>query len=123
MSKSRDKHPFEENPFADDLLEWMGSAEGQARIDMSDVICAPLGDVQLDAVQRTLVWPDAGRLSFDDSVQRICKQHADFEREDVREFLLSWLENYAPEGCTAEQMNELDRLANAWAEDLRNRNG
>jgi hypothetical protein len=121
MGKSRDKHPLEDNPFADDLLEWMGSAEGQAHIDMSDVLWALLGDVQLDAAQRKLVWPDAKRLSFDESVQRICKQHADFEREDVRDFLLSWLENYAPDGYTAEQMDELDRLANAWAEDLRAR--
>jgi hypothetical protein len=121
MGKSRDKHPLEDNPFADDLLEWMGSAEGQAHIDMSDALWALLGGVQLDATQRKLVWPDAERLSFDESVQRICKQHADFEREDVRDFLLSWLENYAPEGYTVEQMDELDRLANAWAEDLRER--
>jgi hypothetical protein len=121
MGKSRDKHPLEDNPFADDLLEWMGSAEGQAHIDISDALWVLLGGVQLDATQRKLVWPDAERLSFDESVQRICKQHADFEREDVRDFLLSWLENYAPEGYTVEQMDELDRLANAWAEDLRER--
>jgi hypothetical protein len=94
MGKSRDKHPFEDNPFADDLLEWMGSAEGQAHIEMSDVLWALLKDVRLDAVQRKLVWPDAERLSFDESVQRICKQHADFDREEVGDFLLSWLENY-----------------------------
>lgn len=119
MGKSRDKHPLEENPFADNLLEWMESPEGQGHIEMSDVLSTLLKDVQLDPKQRRFVWPDAERLSIDKSVQRIRKQHPDFAREDVKDFLISWIETYAPDNYTQEQLDELDRLANEWADDLR----
>ena len=121
MGKSRDKHPLEDNPFADGLLEWMDSAEGQAHIEMSDVLGTLLANVQLDAKQRKFVWPDAKRLSARQSVQRICKEHPNFAREDVGEFLISWIENHAPGNYTQEQMAELDELANAWADELRER--
>jgi hypothetical protein len=57
-----------------------------------------LEDVQLDAKQRQLIWPDAKRtarkqrLDLDQSVQRIQKLHSDFPRDEVEEFLLDWLD-------------------------------
>jgi hypothetical protein len=118
MGKSRDKHPLEENPFADDLLEWMESPEGQQHEEMSDVLWPLLKNVQLDAKQRKFVWPDGERLSIDRSIQRIRKQYPDYARGDVKDFLISWIENYVPDNYTQEQLDELDRLAEEWVDDL-----
>jgi hypothetical protein len=120
MGSKRDKHPFEDNPFMDGLLEWMGSSEGQQYIGMSDVLYAMLGKAKLDPVQRRFLFADGEQLAFDQLVKRIRKQHHDFSKEDVVEFLISWVENTGPEeGLTQEQIDEFDRLGNDWADELR----
>ena len=70
MGKQRKEHPqdsiFANNPFLDGLFDWMDSPEGQQCIAVRDVLWDLLEDVQLDAKQRTLIWPDptsrVGRL-------------------------------------------------------------
>jgi hypothetical protein len=68
MSKQRRAQPqdsiFANNPFVDGFLEWMGSREGQQCIEIHDVLWDLLEDVQLDAKQRQLIWPDAERLDL-----------------------------------------------------------
>jgi hypothetical protein len=121
MGKQREKHPFEENPFAEGLLEWMGSPEGQLSIEVSDALWELMENVQLDARQRELIWPKAQRLSFDQSIERIQKQYPNFPRARIASFLVSWLEHYAPEDYTEEQLDELDQLTEPWIDDLERR--
>jgi hypothetical protein len=122
MSKQRKKFSedsiFANNPFLKDLLEWRDSPEGEQAIAVSDALWVLLEDVQLDAKQRKFIWPDAGRLDLEHSVQRIQKQYPDFPRERIEEFLINWIEGgYAPENYSQAQLDELDRLAGQWVAD------
>lgn len=122
MGKRREKHPFEDNPFLDGFLEWMGSPEGQLSVEVSDALWQLMENVHLDARRRELIWPDgAQRLSFEQSAQRIQKEYPHFPRERIESFLISWLEHYAPEGYSQEQLDELDQLAEQWLADLERR--
>ena len=38
MGKQQEKHPFEDNPFLDDLGHWMQSAEGGLSSEVLDVL-------------------------------------------------------------------------------------
>ena len=96
MGKQRKEHPqdsiFANNPFLDGLFDWMDSPEGQQCIAVRDVLWDLLEDVQLDAKQRTLIWPDAEPLDLEQSIQRIQKEYPDFPRDEVEEFLLDWID-------------------------------
>ena len=128
MGKQRREQPqdsiFGDNPFVDGFLEWMGSREGQQCIEAHDVLWDLLEDVQLDAKQRQLIWPDAKctarkqRLDLDQSVQRIQKLHSDFARDEIEEFLLDWIDmGYDPENYSQAQLDELDELTEKWVAD------
>jgi hypothetical protein len=121
VGKRREKHPFEDNPFAEGLLDWMGSPEGQRSIEVSDTLWELMDNVQLDARRRELIWPEAQRLSLEQSVQRIHKEHPSCPRERIESFLISWLENYAPEGYSQEQLDQLDQLTEQWIDDYERR--
>jgi hypothetical protein len=123
MANSRNKHPFHDNPAADDFLEWMDSPTGQRYIGVSDVLRTLMRDVQLDAKGRKFVWSEAEPLSIDQSVRHIREQHPDFTADEIRRFLISWIENYAPDDYTEEQLDELDSLADAWVDELRQASG
>ena len=114
MGKRREKHPFEDNPFVDGLLDYMGSPEGQLSIEVSDTLWELMENVQLDARRRELVWPRAQRLSFDQSMERIRKAYPHFPSERIQSFLISWLGNYAPDGYSQAQLDELDQLTEPW---------
>jgi hypothetical protein len=77
MGKQRREQPqdsiFANNPFLDGLFEWMDSPEGQQSIEIRDVLWNLVEDVQLDAKQRKLIWPDAERLDLEQSIQRVQK--------------------------------------------------
>ena len=62
MAKRQAKHPLEDNPFMDGLLDWMDSPEGQLSIEVSDELWMLMDDVHIDPQQRQLLWPDAQRL-------------------------------------------------------------
>ena len=102
MGKQRKEHPqdsiFANNPFLDGLFDWMDSPEGEQCIAVRDVLWDLLEDVQLDAKQRKLIWPDAEPLDLEQSIQRIQKEYPDFPRDEVEEFLLDWIDmGYDPE--------------------------
>ncbi len=118
VGKRREKHPFEDNPFVEGLLEWMGSPEGQRSIEVGDALWEIIDDVQLDAGRRLFLWPEGQRLSFDQSIERIQKQNPDFPRERIASFLISWVGNYAPEDYSQAQLDELDRLTEEWLDEL-----
>ena len=128
MGKQRREPPpdsiFGDNLFVDGFLDWMGSPEGQQSIEVHDVLWDLLEDVQLDAKQRQLIWPDAKRtarqqrLDLDQSVQRIQKLHPGFPRGEVEEFLLDWIDmGYDPENYSKAQLEELDKLTEKWVAD------
>lgn len=123
MGEQPEKHPFEDNPFAEGLLDWMGSPEGQRSIEVSDVLWDLMEEVQLDARRREIIWSEAERLSLDQSIERIQQQYPDFPRERIESFLISWLENYAPEDYSQDQLDELDQLTEEWMDDLERRPG
>jgi hypothetical protein len=122
MSKQRRQQSqdsiFVDNPFVDGFLEWMGSREGRQCIEVRDVLWGLLEDVELDAKQRQLIWPDAERLDLEQSIQRVQKKYLDFPRDEVDEFLLDWIDmGYDPENYSQAQLDELDSLTERWVAD------
>ena len=92
--------------------------EGQQSIEVRDVLWNLLEDVQLDAKQRKLIWPDAERLDLEQSIQRVQKKYPDFPRNEVEEFLLDWIDmGYDPENYSQAQLDELDSLTERWVAD------
>jgi hypothetical protein len=117
----RDKHPFEDNPFVDGLLDYMGSPVGQLSIEVSDTLWEVMENVELDAHRRELIWPEAERLSLEQSAQRIQTDYPHLPPERIETFLISWLEHYAPESYSQDQLDELDELTEQWLADLERR--
>src|SRR6266704_5351594 len=123
MGKPRKEQPeaesiFANNPFIEGLFEWMDSPEGQQSIAVRDVLWNLLEDVQLDAKQRKLIWPDSERLDLEQSIERVQKKYPDFPRDEVEEFLLDWIDmGYDPENYSQAQLDELDSLTERWVAD------
>ena len=122
MGKQRREQPqdsiFANNPFLDGLFEWMDLPEGQQSIEVRDVLWNLLEDVQLDAKQRKLIWPDAELLDLEQSIQHVQKKYPDFPRNEVEEFLLDWIDmGYDPENYSQAQLDELDSLTERWVAD------
>ena len=74
---------------------------------------------RLDPINRKLIW-DAGKaLSVDESVQRICASHSELPAELIRVHLIGWLEmDDLPGDLSADEMDEMDKLVSAWADEL-----
>ena len=122
MGKQRREQPqdsiFANNPFLDGLFEWIDSPEGQQSIQVRDVLWNLVEDVQLDAKQRKLIWPDAESLDLEQSIQHVQKKYPDFPRNEVEEFLLDWIDmGYDPENYSQAQLDELDSLTERWVAD------
>ena len=118
MGKLRQKkHPLEDNPFVEGFLDWMDSEEGQSSIEVSTTVWELMKDVQLDARGRKILWLDAQGLSIDQSVQRIHRVYPQFPCERIASFLTSWIEQYAPENYSEEQLDELDWLTEPWIDE------
>src|SRR6202158_672649 len=119
MSKQRREQSqdsiFVDNPFVDGFLEWMGSREGRQYIEVRDVLWDLLEDLELDAKQRQLIWPDAERLDLVQSIQRIQKLYPHFAGHEIEEVLLNWIDlGYDPENYSQAQLNELDSLTDIY---------
>jgi len=117
MGKRRAGHSFEDNPFVDDFLEWMGSSEGERSVDALDRVYAALENADVDARQRKIVWDNGRRLSIEQSAERIHAEHPDVPRELIETHVVGWLENFAPESYSERQLEGLDRLAEEWLDD------
>jgi hypothetical protein len=116
MGKPRLKHPLQDNAFAEEFVDWMDSPEGQSSVEVSDALweLMAMEDVQLDARQRKIIWPNGKGLSIDQSVERILKSYPKFPPQRIVSFLISWVEQYAPETYSEKQLDELDRLTEEW---------
>ena len=109
---------WENNPFVDEFLEWVESPQGELSAEASEVTRDALRDVVVDAIDRKLVWSDGQRLSIDASVQRIHHEYPQLPIELIDTHLTGWLEmDFAPAHYSRAQLDELDRLTEAWIDD------
>jgi len=115
MNKEREWSIFENNPFIEELFEWMESPRGQLSDEVREAAWQCLEKVDVDATNRKLIWEDGKRLSIDESVQRIRGDYPDFPVELIETHLIAWLEmEFAPKSYSREQLDELDRLTEKW---------
>jgi len=106
---------FENNPFIEDLFEWIESPRGQLSDEVREAAWQQLEKVDVDATHQKLIWEDGKRLSIDESVKRIYDDYPDFPLELIETHLIAWLEiEFAPESYSREQLDELDRLTEKW---------
>jgi hypothetical protein len=122
MGRQRKQHEqdsiFANNPFIDGLSAWMDAPEGAQYMAISDTLSTLLADLQLDARQRKVIWPDAERLDLDHSIERIRELNPDFPRDGIEEALINWIEmEYAPESYSHSRLDDLDRLTERWIAD------
>lgn len=118
MGTSR-KTSGSDKPFMDDFLDWVGSPEGQAYIELSDLLWSLMRDVKLDAAHRRFLLPGGRRLGFSGIAKHLHKQQSNCELGDVKQFLADWIDNYAPEGMTHQELDELDSLLEGWVDEIR----
>ena len=97
MGKRRAKHPFENNPFTDAFLEWMGLSEGERSVYALDLVFAALDNADVDPKRRKIVWDDGKRLSIEQSAECIHAEHPDVPRDLIETHVVGWLEGFAPE--------------------------
>jgi ABC-type Fe3+ transport system substrate-binding protein len=123
MGKPRQKNPPDHHAFAEEFVDWMGSPQGQTSIEVSDVLWELMAkeDVQLDARQRKILWPKGKSLSIDQSIQHIHKLYPKFPSQRILSFLISWIEQYAPETYSEKQLDELDQLTEEWIDQYEGR--
>jgi hypothetical protein len=87
-------------------------------IVQSEALWAMADNLELDVRERKFVWPDGSRLTLQESMEHICGQRPDVGSEQVDAFLISFIEGYAPEDCSEEAMDEIDRLAEEWLGEI-----
>ena len=118
---------FDDNPFLDGFFAWMDSPEGERAQEVLDTLLDLMEDVQVGPKQRKFVWPDAGPLDLQQSIEHIQKQCPDFSVEEIEGHLLYWIESgYNPEDHSSEplaqeQLEELERLSLQWVADCTRR--
>ena len=89
-----------------------GSPEGERATEVLDTLLDLMEDVQVDPKQRRFVWPDAGQLTLQQSIEHTRKQCPDFSVEEIEGHLLYWIESgYGPDNCSEQQLEELEELS------------
>jgi hypothetical protein len=74
---------------------------------------------RLDPINRKVIWEDGKPLSFDESVQRIGASYPELPLELIRSHLVGWLEmGELPGDLPSDQIDEMDELVTAWADEL-----
>ena len=118
MNKDYEGSVWENNPFIEELFEWMDSPRGQLSDEVREAAWQILEKVDVDAANRKLIWDDGRRLSIDESVQRIHGDYPELPVELIETHLIAWLEmEFAPKTYSQEQLDELDRLTEKWVND------
>ncbi len=110
---------IEDDPsFVDDVLEYANSPEGLLYSEVSDTVSEVLERADVDAKVRQIIWEDGQRLSIAASAQRIQAEHPGYPLDLIEEHVIEWLEGeFAPPTYSREQLDELDRLTEAWVKD------
>ena len=115
MHKEHEGTLFENNPFIEELFEWMDSSRGQLSDAVREAAWQVLEKVDVDATNRKLIWEDGRRLSIDESVQRIHSDYPELPVELIETHLIAWLEmEFSPKTYSQQQLDELDRLTETW---------
>jgi hypothetical protein len=114
-----DPSSIEEDPsYVDDVLAYVNSPLGQLSAEASETVSVVLERADVDANNRQIIWEDGERLSICGSAQRIQAEYPDFPIDLIEEHVIEWLEGeFAPPTYTREQLDELDRLTEAWVKD------
>jgi hypothetical protein len=108
--------------FFEGLLAQKGTPEARQHEEIANALWDLLEDVQLDARQRTLIWPDAERLDLKQSIQRIQKQCPAIPRDRIEDFMLFWLKVcHDPQNYSQAQLDELNELTGRWVADYERR--
>lgn len=100
--------------------QWAESFADGTYDDARDAVLDSVERVEeLDPRNRQLVWSDGERLSFDDSVKRICAAYPTLPAQLIRSHLFGWLEQGdLPGDLSEEESDELDALMEPWIDEL-----
>ena len=113
----RKPNVFEDNPFIEGLLDWMNSPEGQLADEARELVWPMLRKADVDAKRRKIVWEDGQRLSIPQSARRIHAKYPHLPLDLIEDKVITWLETFAPETYSQEQLDELDELVEEWQVD------
>ena len=114
---------FDDNPFFEEMLEYVSSPEGILREQVRDMTWEMLSDVQVDTANRQLLWDSAdSALTPRQSANRINETVVPGQGvtvELIEEEIYGWLEmGYVPKDYTEQQMEELELAVAAWVADF-----
>jgi len=108
----------EDTSLIGDVLAYMNSPEGELFLEVGEDVSTILDNTDVDAKRRQIIWDDGERLSISASAQRIGVEYPDYPLDIIEKNVIIWLESeFAPESYTPEQLDELDRLTEAWIRD------
>jgi hypothetical protein len=96
----------------------MNSPEGELFLEVGELVSDVLEQADVGAKDRQIIWEDGERLSIAASAQRIGVEHPEYPLDIIEQNVIIWLESeFAPPTYTPEQLDELDRLTEAWIKD------
>ena len=108
----------EDTSFIGDVLAYMNSPEGELFLEVGEIVSDVLERADVGTKERQIIWEDGERLSITASAQRIGVEHPEYPLDIIEKNVIIWLESeFAPESYTPEQLDELDRLTEAWIRD------
>lgn len=108
------KPSYPAGDFLEGFLDWMGTREGLESMDALDCVLNVLEGATVEASERKIIWPDAQRLSIEQSVERIHK-HSGLDRQAILSHLIGWLQmEYEPQGLDEDQMQRFEKQIDAW---------
>ena len=101
-----------------DVLAYMNSPQGELFLEVGEIVSDVLERADVGAKERQIIWEDGERLSIAASAQRIGVEHPEYPLDIIEQNVIIWLESeFAPPTYTPEQLDELDRLTEAWIKD------
>lgn len=110
-----DVPPIEEPAFVEDLSQWPDSSESEMADEARELIWPMLDTARIDAKSGTITWPGVEPLDIQQSVRRIHQDHPHLTEALIEDKVIAWLEmEYAPEGYSSAQMEELERWIDRW---------
>ncbi len=108
----------EDTSFIGDVLAYMNSPQGELFLEVGQATTGMLEDADVDAKGRQIIWDDGERLSISAAAHRIGVEYPEYPLDIIERNVIIWLESeFAPPSYTPEQLEELDRLTEAWIDD------
>jgi hypothetical protein len=108
----------EDTSLIGDVLAYMNSPQGELFLEVGEATSGVLESADVDAKERQIIWDDGERLSISAAAQRIGVEYPEYPLDIIEKNVIIWLESeFAPTSYTREQLDELDRLTEAWIQD------